>query len=89
MLAKLRNPWTWIVLLGVAVVVVVVVLVAASGGDDEEEAVIAKIERSPETAIEIPADEPIVIGVSTALTGPIAEGGSEHRDAVIVGVERW
>jgi ABC-type branched-subunit amino acid transport system substrate-binding protein len=77
------------VLLGVAVVVVVVVLVATSGGDDEEEAAIGDIERGPDTAIEIPAGEPIVIGVSTALTGPSGQRGSEYRDAVIAGVERW
>jgi branched-chain amino acid transport system substrate-binding protein len=77
------------VLIGIAVVVVVVVMVAAGGGDNEEEAVIADIQRSPDTPIVIPASEPIVIGVSTALTGPIGERGAEYRDAVITSVNRW
>jgi ABC-type branched-subunit amino acid transport system substrate-binding protein len=88
MLARLRSPWTGAVLLGIVVVVVVIAL-AASGGDDEDEVVIADIDRGPDTAIEIPAGEPIVIGVSTALTGPSGERGSEYRDGVIASVERW
>lgn len=89
MLSRLRSPWTWAVLLGVAVVVVVVVMVAAGGGDDEEETAIGDIDRSPDTAIEIPADEPIIIGASTALTGPSGQRGAEYRDAVITSVNRW
>ena len=88
MLALLRRPRTWAVLLGIAVIVVVVVL-AASGGDDEEESVITDIERSPDTPIVIAAGEPIVIGVSAPLSGPTETLGSEARDAVIVGVELW
>ena len=87
MLAFLRNPWTWGV--GLAVVVVVVVVVATSGGDDEEGSAIADIERSPDVPIVIPADHPIVIGVSAPLSGPTETLGSEARDAVIVGVELW
>lgn len=89
MLAKLRSPWTWGVLLGLAVVVVVVVIVAAGGGGDEEGAPIGDIERSPDTPIVIPADEPIVIGVSAALSGPIETQGSEILDATTVGAELW
>jgi len=47
------------------------------------------IPRDTQTPIVIPEDEPIVIGVSAALTGPIGPRGIEIRDAVIVGVERW
>lgn len=47
------------------------------------------IPRDPQTPIVIPSDEPIVIGVSAALTGPIGPRGLEIRDAVIVGVELW
>lgn len=90
MLAVFRSPRTWAVLLGLVVVLVIVVVVATSGGgQDEAGDEIKDIPRSPDTPIVVLADEPIIIGVSTALTGPIAEGGSEHRDAVIVGVERW
>jgi branched-chain amino acid transport system substrate-binding protein len=77
------------VLIGLVVVVVVIVMVAAGGGDDEEDVVIADIPRGPDTPIVIPADEPIIIGVSTALTGPSGERGSEYRDAVITSVNRW
>ncbi|MFC1944060.1 branched-chain amino acid ABC transporter substrate-binding protein [Chloroflexota bacterium] len=47
------------------------------------------ISRSPNTPIVIPAGEPIVVGVSAALTGPIGPRGLAIRDAVVVGVERW
>ncbi len=87
MLALLRSPWTWGV--GLVVVVAVVVVVATGGGDDEEGSAIADIERSPDVPIVIPADGPIVIGVSAPLSGPTETLGSEARDAVIVGVELW
>ena len=87
MLALLRNPWTWGV--GLAVVVAVVVVVATGGGDDDRGTLITEIERSPDTPIEIPFGEPIVIGVSAPLSGPTETLGSEARDAVIVGVELW
>ena len=87
MLALLRNPWTWGV--GLAVVVAVVVVVATGGGDDDGGTLITEIERSPDTPIEIPFGEPIVIGVSAPLSGPTETLGSEARDAVIVGVELW
>ena len=87
MLALLRSPWTWGV--GLAVVVVVVVVVATSGGDDEAENAIADIERSPDTPIVIPADEPIVIGVSGPLSGPTEIFGIEAREAAAVAVELW
>lgn len=89
MLARLWSPWTWAVLLGVVVIVVVVALVATSGGDDEEGAAVGEIERSPGTPIVIAAGEPIIIGVSAALTGPTGRQGSEVLDATIVGVELW
>jgi branched-chain amino acid transport system substrate-binding protein len=48
------------------------------------------IARSPETAVVIEAGEPIVIGISTALTGgPNGIRGAEYRDAAIASVERW
>jgi branched-chain amino acid transport system substrate-binding protein len=47
------------------------------------------ISRDPQTPIVIPAGEPIVIGVSAALTGPIKSRGVERRDATVVGIKRW
>jgi branched-chain amino acid transport system substrate-binding protein len=64
-------------------------LVAAACGDEEEESGVKDIERSPETPIVIPADVPIIIGVSVPLTGPDKAGGIEDLNGVIVGVERW
>ena len=37
----------------------------------------------------IPLGEPLVIGVSSALTGPAAPRGQEYRDAVVMTVEQW
>lgn len=64
---------------------------ACSSDDDGEPAATAEpIARSPETAIVIPAGEPLIIGISTALTGgPVGDRGAEYRDAAIVAVERW
>ena len=45
--------------------------------------------RGPDLAIVIGVDEPIVIGVSSALTGPIGRRGSEYLDAVVLGVDLW
>lgn len=70
----------------------ILLLGGACGGDDDGEpvATVEPIARSPETAIIIPAGEPIIVGVSTALTGgPVGERGEEYRDAVIASVERW
>ena len=88
MLALLRSPWTWGVLLGL-VVIVVVVAVATGGEDDEEESAITDIERSPDTPIVIPAGEPIIIGVSGPLSGPTEVFGIEGREAAAVSVELW
>ena len=76
---------------GLVLAVVVVLLLAALGcsSDDAVDVVLVDIERSPETAIVIPVGEPVVIGVSSALTGPAAPRGQEYRDAVVVAVEQW
>lgn len=89
MLSRLRSPWTWAVLLGVVAIVVVVVMVASGGGSDEDGPAVGVIDRGPSTPIEINAGVPIVIGVSTALTGSAGERGAEYRDAVITSVNRW
>ncbi|MEE9325469.1 MAG: ABC transporter substrate-binding protein [Dehalococcoidia bacterium] len=76
-------------LIGLFFLIVLVLVVAACGGEDEEDLDLWDISRSPDTPIIIPAGEPIVVGVSTALTGPIGVRGGEYRDAVVAGVERW
>ncbi len=89
MLAVFRSPRTWAVVIGLVVVLVVVVVVATSdGGEDEAGDEITAPHRGPDTPIVIPADEPIVIGLSAALTGPTETQGTESRDATVVGVER-
>jgi branched-chain amino acid transport system substrate-binding protein len=42
-----------------------------------------------ESNIVVPAGQPIVIGVSEALTGSEAPAGMEDRDAVVTSVTRW
>jgi branched-chain amino acid transport system substrate-binding protein len=64
-------------------------LVAVACGEEEEEGEIKDIQRSPATSIVIPADVPIIVGVSVPLTGPDDIVGTEDLDGVIVGVERW
>jgi branched-chain amino acid transport system substrate-binding protein len=77
--------------LGVISLLALALVAAACGGDEEDAGVSTAepIERSPRTPIVIPADEPITIGVSAALSGPDDALGIDSRDAVVVGVERW
>jgi branched-chain amino acid transport system substrate-binding protein len=72
-----------------ALLTALVLAFVACGGDDEADVALEDIDRSPDTPITIPADAPIVVGVSSALTGPIEERGREYLDAVTLGVERW
>lgn len=73
-----------------ALAVALALLVGACGAGEEASPLALGIaERGPETPITVPAGEPIVIGVSSALTGPIGLRGTEYRDAVIVSVNRW
>ena len=65
------------------------VLAACSSDDEVEDVALQDIERSPETSMVVPVGEPLVIGVSSALTGPAAPRGQEYRDAVVVAVEQW
>ena len=67
----------------------VLVCGACQAGDKDEQVRGDVIPRSPQAPIVIPEGEPVVIGVSAALTGPIGPRGLEIRDAVIAGVERW
>ncbi len=65
------------------------VIAACSGDDDVAGNSQGEITRGPEIVIAIPSVEPLVIGVSSALTGPAAPRGQEYRDAVVVAVEEW
>jgi len=71
--------------------VLALALVAASCGEEGEAGRLADASLRPDAQapIVVPAGEPIVIGVSAPLTGPDEAEGTEDRDAVIVGVERW
>lgn len=64
-------------------------LVSCSDDGDSVAQDLVDFERGPDVPIVIPSGAPIVIGVSSALTGPIRERGEEYRDAVISGVEAW
>jgi len=64
----------------------VALLAGACTGEEEDIAQNGSdvISRDPQTPIVIPAGEPIVVGVSAALTGPIKSRGVERRDATVV-----
>src|SRR5918995_1931888 len=62
---------------------------ACGGGGDDQGLALEPIERSPDSPIIVPAGSPIVVGVSSALTGPVGPRGTEYRDAAILGVNRW
>ena len=62
---------------------------ACSDDADDTDGDNGPITRGPSIDIVIAADEPIIIGISAALTGPIESFGTIGRDATIVGVERW
>ena len=74
----------------VAIVIVVGLALASGGGDAEDpDTGLRNVERGPDTDIVILTDETLVVGVSSALTGPIAVRGTQYRDAVVVAVQRW
>ncbi len=68
--------------------VALLVLVACSG-DDDGDTPPPSITRDANTAFVIESGQPIVVGVSTALTGPAGVRGREYRDAVVLAVEEW
>ncbi len=53
-------------------------LIAAACGEEEGEDEIKDIQRSPDTPIVIPADVPIMIGVSVPLPHHLHERGGGH-----------
>ncbi|MCH7700021.1 MAG: hypothetical protein IH865_13885, partial [Chloroflexi bacterium] len=68
-------------------------LIAVACGEDDKDTPpvdVEPIERGVNIPIVIPAGEPIVIGISTALTGgPVGVRGAEYRDAAVTSIERW
>jgi branched-chain amino acid transport system substrate-binding protein len=77
------------ILLGLTLLLALALVAVACGEEEEKEGEIKDIQRSPDTPIVIPAGEPIIVGVSAALTGPTETQGTESRDATVVGVARW
>ncbi len=79
-------------IIGIVLLLTLFMMLLVGACDEEEESKQNGgdvIPRDPQTPIVIPEDEPIIIGISAALTGSIGPRGIEIRDAVIVGVERW
>ena len=72
-----------------SVLLAVASMLAACGDDDGEPAELADLGRGPAVPIVVPAGQPIVVGISSALTGPVRERGREYRDAAIAGIEGW
>ena len=71
---------------------VAVVAVALGCGSSAEKATISLGQPPRSDAVSnivVPAGQPIVIGVSDALTGSEAEAGKEDRDAVVTSIMRW
>jgi len=91
MVPLFHRPKLWAAVLGL-IFVLVLALVAAACAEEEgaaDDLADASLRPNAQTPIVIPAAAPIVIGMSTPLTGPDEASGTEDRDAVIVGVERW
>ena len=89
MMRTMKLPSAIILFLGL--VSLLFIAAACGDGDDDTPPVdVEPIARGADIPIVIPAGEPIIIGISTALTGgPTGERGEEYRDAAIVAVERW
>ena len=79
-----RLAWT-----ATAAILPLILLSCATEEKSDLNAGLADVIRGPDIQVSIPADEPIVVGVSTALTGPSGGRGRQYRDAVVVAVERW
>jgi branched-chain amino acid transport system substrate-binding protein len=80
----------WAAVLGLIFVLALALVAAACSKEKEANGLAdASLRPDAQTPIVVPAAAPIVIGVSMPLTGPDEAEGTEDRDAVIVGVERW
>ena len=87
--AEPRRRFRHFFLLSALALVFAFAVGACSSDDEVRDVALADIARSPETSMIIPLGEPVVIGVSSALTGSAAPRGQEYRDAVVVAVEQW
>jgi len=84
------NSWRVAVTLAVVSILASALLTACGGGKDEGGALAeASLRPDPAAPIVVPPGAPIVIGISAPLTGPDGAAGTEDKDAVIVGAERW
>ena len=89
-LLKFWNPWRVAVTLAVVSLLSSALLMACSGGKDEGAALAdASLRPDPTAPIVVPSGAPIVIGISAPLTGPDGAAGTEDKDAVIAGAQRW
>jgi branched-chain amino acid transport system substrate-binding protein len=61
----------------------------ACGDDSEEAAPTATPRQDAQAPIIVPADAPLVIGISVALTGPEEPGGREDLHGALIGIARW
>ena len=89
MLLSFRRIGRWARVLAL---ISVLALFAVACEDEEEEKdprESGAVTRDAQIPIVIPAGEPIVIGVSTALTGPAETRGTQYRNAAVVSVEQW
>jgi branched-chain amino acid transport system substrate-binding protein len=91
MLHHFRRPKKLIKGSVLILVLVVILMVGACTGEEEEVELneIDVVSRDPQTPIVIADGEPVVVGVSAALTGPIAPRGLAIRNAVVLGIARW
>ena len=73
-----------------ALIVFSLALAACGDETDDTDGDNGAITRGPSIPIVIAAGEPIIVGISTALTGgPVGVRGTEYRDAAITAIERW
>lgn len=91
MLKQFCGSRHWAKGLVLLLVLAVALLAGACGGEEEDVGQNGGdlVSRDPRMPIFIHAGEPIVVGVSAALTGPDKLRGMERRDAAVVGIERW
>ena len=80
MLLSLWRGRRWVIAFGL-MSVLALALIAGACGDEEEETDGGNgaITRGPQTPIVIAAGEPIIVGISASLTGPIGNGSFQRR----------
>jgi branched-chain amino acid transport system substrate-binding protein len=83
------DRWHRRILLSLTLAMVLATGACAGEEDDVDKNGGGSVSPDPQTPIVIAAGDPIIVGVSAALTGPVASLGLESRDAVVVGIERW